>query len=45
MAVKEKIALAATGEARSRRPGRMETKVVSQIARKGVWVLLSFLPK
>lgn len=33
------------GEARSSRPGRIETKVQHQIARKGVMVLLSFLPK
>lgn len=38
MAVNEKIALAAMGEARSRRPGRKETKVVRAIARKGVSV-------
>jgi hypothetical protein len=45
MAVKEKTALAAMGEAKSRRPGRMETMVVSQTARKGVWVLLLVFPK
>jgi len=33
------------GLARSRRPGRTLTKVVNQIARKGVRVFFEFLPK
>jgi len=40
MAVSEKIALAATGDAKSSRPGRMLKIVVSQMARSGVWVHL-----
>jgi len=39
------MALAAMGLARSRRPGRTLTKVVNQIARKGVRVFFEFLPK
>jgi len=38
IAVREKMAFAATGDAKSSRPGRMLKMVVSQIARKGVWV-------
>lgn len=45
MAVRENMALAAMGLARSRRPGRTLTKVVNQIARKGVRVFFEFLPK
>jgi len=39
------MALAAMGLARLRRPGRTLTKVVNQIARKGVRVFFEFLPK
>lgn len=45
MAVREKIAPAATGLARSNKPGRMLANVESQTARSGVSVLLLFLPK
>lgn len=38
MAVSEKMAFAATGEAKSSRPGRMLSMVVSQMARSGVLV-------
>jgi len=36
MAVKEKMAAAAIGLARSSKPGRILMKVVNQIARRGV---------
>lgn len=39
------MALAATGDAKSRRPGRMLTIVVNQIARKGVDVHRDIWPK
>lgn len=45
MAVREKIAFAAIGLARSSRPGSILAKVESQTARSGVFVLLLFLPK
>jgi len=45
MAVSEKIAFAAIGLARSRRPGRIPMQVESHTARKGVPVVLLFLPK
>lgn len=45
MAVSEKMALAAMGLARSRRPGKILTRVVRQIARRGVCVDLEFFPK
>ena len=38
MAVSEKIAFAATGEAKPKRPGRMLKIVVPQMARRGVCV-------
>jgi hypothetical protein len=44
-AVNEKIAFAATGEAKSRKPGRILKMVVSQMARSGVWVHLETWPK
>ena len=40
IAVSEKIAFAAMGEARSRRPGMKETRVQIQIALKGMPYLL-----
>ena len=40
IAVSENIAFAATGEAKSSKPGRMLKRVVSQMARRGVWVHL-----
>ena len=43
--MREKTALAAIGLARSRRPGRTLTKVVNQMACKGVRVFFEFLPK
>lgn len=45
IAVSAKIALAATGLARSRRPGRIENTVVNQIARSGVVVNRLTCPK
>lgn len=45
IAVRAKIALAAMGLARSRRPGRMEQIVVNQIARRGVVVNRLTCPK
>jgi len=45
IAQSEKMAPAATGEAKSSSPGRMQTIVVSQTARIGVWVFLLFFPK
>jgi len=38
MAVSAKMAFAATGDARSSKPGRIEKRVVNQIARRGVLV-------
>lgn len=43
--MREKIALAAAGLARSSRPGKMLTIVVSQIERRGVCVVVEFLLK
>lgn len=40
IAVSENMAFAATGEAKSSKPGRMLKRVVSQMARRGVWVHL-----
>ena len=45
IAVSENTAFAATGEAKSSKPGRMLIKVVSQMARSGVWVHLETWPK
>lgn len=45
MAVSEKIALAATGLAKSRRPGKMLRMVVNQTAGKGVCVFFVIRPK
>ena len=45
MAVIAKIALTAMALARSSRPGRIETTVTSQMARRGVRVLESMWPK
>jgi len=45
MAVKEKIAFAAIGDARSSRPGRMATMVLRAIARRGVPVMVELWPK
>lgn len=45
MAVSEKMALAATGLAKSSKPGRMLKRVVAQIACIGVWVSLLTRPK
>lgn len=45
IAVSENMAFAATGEAKSSKPGRMLSKVVSQMARRGVWVHLDTWPK
>jgi hypothetical protein len=41
MAVSAKMAFAAIGEARSRKPGMMAKTAVNQIARKGVLVELA----
>jgi hypothetical protein len=38
MAVRAKMAFAAIGEARSSKPGRIDSMVVNQIARRGVLV-------
>ena len=40
IAVSENMAFAATGEAKSSKPGRMLKRVASQMARRGVWVHL-----
>jgi len=45
MAVREKIAFAATGLAKSSRPGRMLNSVVAHMARIGVLVQLFMCPK
>ena len=45
MAVIAKIALSATGLARSSRPGRMPITTTSQMARRGVWVQEEMWPK
>ena len=45
IAVSAKIALAATGLARSRRPGSMPMRVVNQMARSGVVVMRLTWPK
>ncbi|PSR79929.1 hypothetical protein PHLCEN_2v6830 [Hermanssonia centrifuga] len=45
MAVIAKIALAATGLARSSKPGRILNRVVNQIARMGVLVRVLTWPK
>ena len=45
MAVREKMALAAMGEARSKRPGIIEMKVEKTMARSGVPVILELCPK
>jgi len=45
MAVSENIAVAATGEAKFKRPGRMLKSVVNQMARRGVCVHLEMYPK
>lgn len=44
-AVSAKIAAAATGLARSSKPGRMERKTVSQTALRGVLVMVDMCPK
>jgi hypothetical protein len=45
MAVSAKMAVAAIGLARSRRPGMMLTIVVNQMAFIGVWVIDDMCPK
>jgi hypothetical protein len=45
MAVSAKMAVAAIGEARSSRPGMMDTKVQSQTERRGVDVYFEVWPK
>ena len=44
-AVSENMAFAATGEAKSSKPGRMLRRVVREMARRGVWVDLETWPK
>lgn len=45
MAVSEKIAFAAAGDARSSSPGRMLKMVENQMALNGVWVTGELYPK
>ena len=45
IAVKLNIAFAATGDAKSRKPGRILKIVVAQIAGRGVWVYELTRPK